>query len=66
MDAPYDQASRFVNRFCRNLDQIGITPQQLGLNKVNPVFRQIALALPFVKFKGKHGMKIIPLPPGMQ
>lgn len=48
---PMTKKSLFIDRSGWDFHKIGVAPEFLSAHEVNPVLREVALALPLVEFK---------------
>jgi hypothetical protein len=56
-----DQKPRLVSCSRRDFDQIGISPERLGIDEIDVMFFQICPAFSLVEFENKRGIENIPL-----
>ncbi|WP_346302281.1 hypothetical protein [Halomonas sp. BM-2019] len=54
VDPPDDHEAGLIGGFCRNLQQVRIFLEPLGIDKVDTVFVPIRFALVGIEFKGRH------------
>jgi|GEM_PF-3155665 len=61
LDFPDYQETFFIRGSCWYFNKIRVIPERLGLDKIDTMLFQIALAFPFIVFKRVHNIKNIPL-----